>query len=266
MLSRILFLFFLSFFSLSFILWPFTTFGVSRERERERTSRCCTCVMGPAIDSQFFLQENNIESRRRKTKILLTSFVCFGSAPAIRPRCDEFNAFEWGGPSTFFPPPPFYWSLLVRGITHRHEQLCCVWWSYPLRQEGLRSNGNIFHFQLLNEFLKKKEKTYRLNDEENDPVFIKQKKIHNCRRMWQTIVVHDIPEQQQQQQLVRFYSYEKRKQLCCCCCCCSDLWLALTIFLLSFILFSFILLLFSHPIRRVCVCVCIQHDRERDWE
>lgn len=180
---------------------------LKRERERERTSWCCTCVMaGRPSTVNFFFQENNIGSRRRKKKILLTSFVCFGSAPAIRPRCDEFNAFEWGGPSTFFPPPPFYWSLLVRGITHRHEQLtvcvCCVWWSYPLRQEGLRSNGNIFHFQLLDEFLKK-EKTYRLNDEENDPVFIKQKKfttVAGCDRLSSYAT---FPEQQQQQ-LVRF--------------------------------------------------------------
>ena len=128
-----------------FFLFPFVYLGHLQRglRSRENKPMLYMCD-GAAIDSQFFFfQENNTGRRRKKFFWLLLCVcvcVCFGSAPAIRPRCDEFNAFEWGGPSTF--PPPRFWSLLVRGITQTRATVCCVW-SYPLRQEGLRSNGNI---------------------------------------------------------------------------------------------------------------------------
>ena len=69
------FVFFLSFFSLSFILAIYNGVCVL-----ERTSRCCTCVMGRPSTVNFFFFSRK-QHWKKKEKILLTSFVCVSGPP-----------------------------------------------------------------------------------------------------------------------------------------------------------------------------------------
>ena len=128
-----------------FFLFPFVYLGHLQRglRSRENKPMLYMCD-GAAIDSQFFFfKKTTLEEEGKNSFDFFCVCVCvcvsgppLQSAPGV-----TSSTLLWGG--TFhLPPPPRFWSLLVRGITQTRATVCCVW-SYPLRQEGLRSNGNI---------------------------------------------------------------------------------------------------------------------------
>ena len=113
------FVFFLSFFSLSFILAIYNGVCVL-----ERTSRCCTCVMGRPSTVNFFFSRK--QHWKKKEKILLTSFVCVSGPPLQSAPGVTSSTLSNGADHPPSPPPPRFWSLLVRGITQTRATVLCM--------------------------------------------------------------------------------------------------------------------------------------------